>query len=195
MHFNCMNNTSSKARKAAFGILPCFVFCSLLVGACRNDMEKVRFFDKKELPQQSIDSVRVVRSESGNKQMVMTAPIVTVFDKPERKTVYPKGVKMQIFDGGNKIIAEIKAGYAVSLEDKNIVEARKDIFIIDFRTGDTAYLQSLTWNTAERRIFSTEPVKSVNGPRVTYGDGFESDEEFKTPLIVHQRGTMTFDDE
>lgn len=157
-------------------------------------MEKVRFFDRKDLPQQSIDTVKAIRSLNGKRQMLMTAPKVMIYDKPQKKTVYPQGINMQVFDGGKKIAASIRADYAYSLDDQKIVEARRNVVVIDYRTGDTTYLNSLIWNSAEHRIFSNDTVKSVNGKRVTYGDGFESDDEFTTPYIKHQRGTMTINE-
>ena len=66
--------------------------------------------------------------------------------------------------------------------------------VIDYRTGDTSYLETITWNSAQHRIYSDNPVKSVNGKRVTYGDGFESDDEFTMPYIKGQRGTMTIEE-
>ncbi len=157
-------------------------------------MEKVRLFDPQNLPQQSIDTVRALRSLGGKKQMVLKAPKVVVYEQPERKTVYPDGIDMQIYNNGDKIAASIKAKYAQSLDEKKIIEARNDVVIIDFRSGDTSYLENIVWNSAEHRIFSNAPVKSVNGKRVTYGDGFESDDEFTTPRILHQRGTMTIEE-
>ena len=184
----------SKVRRRAKNTLPCFVFVCLLFCSCRNDMEKVRFFDRKELPQQSIDTVKAIRSLNGKRQMLMTATKVMIYDKPQKKTVYPQGINMQIFDGGKKIAASIRADYAYSLDDQKIVEARRNVVVIDYRTGDTTYLNSLIWNSAEHRIYSNDTVKSINGKRVTYGDGFESDDEFTTPYIKHQRGTMTINE-
>lgn len=157
-------------------------------------MEKVRFFDRQDPPQQALDSVRVLRSQYGKRQMVMSAPVVTMYSVPERKTVYPKGLKMKLYDG-KKLLADFTADYAVSFDEKNIVEVRDNVVVIDYRTGDTSYLKSLVWNSSLHTIYSKDPVKSVNGPRVTYGDGFESDENFNTPYIIHQRGTMTFEDD
>lgn len=181
-------------RKRAAGALPCFVLLALLLASCRNDMEKVRLFDPQNLPQQSLDTVRAVRSLGGKKQMVLSAPRVVVYDKPERKTVYPDGIDMMIFDNAGAVAASIKAEYAHSLDEKKIVEARRNVVIIDFGSGDTSYLNSIVWNSAEHRIFSNDTVKSVNGKRITYGDGFESDDEFTAPRILHQRGTMTFEE-
>ncbi len=181
-------------RKRAAGALPCFVLLVLLLASCRNDMEKVRLFDPQNLPQQSLDTIRAVRSLGGKKQMVLSAPRVVVYDKPERKTVYPDGIDMMIFDNAGAVAASIKAEYAHSLDEKKIVEARRNVVIIDFGSGDTSYLNSIVWNSAEHRIYSNDTVKSVNGKRITYGDGFESDDEFTAPRILHQRGTMTFEE-
>lgn len=178
-----------KIRRRAISTLPCFVLLLSILTACRNDMEKVAFFDKKELPQQSIDSVSMVRSEHGHLQMKMDAPKIVVYEQPQKKTEYPQGLKMVIFDA-NKTAARISADYAFSLDEKKIMEAHKNVIIIDYQNGDTFYLKSLVWDQSDHRIFSNDPVKSINGQRVTYGDGFESDEEFTSPYIFHQRGTI-----
>ena len=102
---------------------------------------------------------------------------------------------MRLFDKGDKLVADVKAGYAYSFDDKKIIEARKHVVIIDYRSGDTSYMESIIWNSAEGRIYSNDTVRSVNGPRVTIGDGFESDENFTSPQILHQRGTIQIDDE
>ena len=162
--------------------------------SCRNDMEKIRFFDRKDMPLQALDSVSAIRSSNGRVQMKLTAPNVIMYDKPEKKTVYTNGFHMDILEGGARRVAEISADYAFSLDEKKIIEARRNVVVIDYRSGDTSYLESLTWNSAEHRIFSQDPVRSVNGKRVTYGDGFESDDNFTTPQILHQRGTMTIED-
>lgn len=176
-------------------MLPCFLlFCAMAI-SCRNDIEKVRLFDKQDLPQQSIDNVTVMRSTSGNAQMALIASKVMVFTTPQRKTVYPEGISMRIFDSHRKTVATVNADYACSYDDKNMVEARNNVVIVDFRSGDTSYLNSIVWNSSEHRIYSDDTIKSVNGQRVTYGDGFESDDNFNEPRILHQRGTITFDDE
>ena len=174
-------------------ILISIVFC-LLFCSCRNDMDKISFFDRKDLPQQSLDSVRAIRSQNGKRQMILTSPKVVVYDKPKKKTEYPQGFNMQIYEGEKKMVALISAKYAISLDEEKIIKARDSVVVIDYRTGDTSYLETITWNSAQHRIYSDNPVKSVNGKRVTYGDGFESDDEFTMPYINGQRGTMTIEE-
>ena len=157
-------------------------------------MDKILFFDHKDVPLQALDSVSAIRSVEGKVQMKLSADRVLTYGSPERRTVYPDGFEMQILEGPNRTVANIRADYAISYDEKKIIEARNNVVVIDYRSGDTSYLESLVWNSAEHRIFSHDPVKSVNGQRITYGDGIESDDEFVAPQILHQRGTMTIDE-
>lgn len=157
-------------------------------------MEKVAFFGRKELPVQDVNNAKVIRSEYGNKQIEMTSPRIVSYEKPERKTIYPKGFELHFFDGSRTKKASVRANYGISYDDRNIMKATDSVVIIDYRTGDTSYLKELIWNSGEHRIYSNYPVRSVNGQRVTIGDGFESDENFERPLILHQRGTVLIEE-
>lgn len=173
----------------------CLLGLMLLLAGCRNDMEKIALFDPQDLPQQRIEEVRVWRSENGTRQMELTAPLVESYITPEKKTVYPSGFAMQIFDNHGKLAASVKGDSAVQHDEKKLVEAFGHIVIIDYGTGDTSYLKSLIWDSGEHLVYSDDPVKSVNGERVTYGDGFMSDDEFRQPIIQGQRGRLTFEDD
>jgi hypothetical protein len=72
---------------------------------------------------------------------------------------------------------------------------KDSVVIVDLQRGDTVYLQDLTWDQMAHRVYSPNPVRSKNGQRVTYGDSFESDDAFKTPVIIHQRGTLEWTEE
>ena len=60
--------------------------------------------------------------------------------------------------------------------------------------GDTVYLKYITWESDEDIIYSHNPVRAVNGSRITYGDGFVSDGDMKNLRITRQRGTIEFED-
>ena len=70
-----------------------------------------------------------------------------------------------------------------------------NVVVIDYQSGDTTYMETLVWDRNSKRIFSNHPLMSVNGKRVTYGDGFVSDEKLENPIILRQRGTIEWDDE
>lgn len=171
------------------GFAACLITC-IFLSSCHKGSHTADFFDRKELPQQTIIDGHIDRSSYGRRQMHLEAPRIEQFGEPNPRTVYPEGVKMWIYSDNKEVKAYIEAGYAVSRDKSQITEVRDKVKIIDYQSGDTSYLDELFWNSQLHQIYSRKPVKSVNGNRVTYGDGFESDENFESPLILHQRGTI-----
>lgn len=169
------------------------LFCVSL-SACSNDIEKIRFFDQKNLPSQTVKDATVRRSTSGNVQMVMTTPLVQKFTTPDNRTLYPEGLQVEFLNTDGSKRAYLWALRAEELTDNNLVRAHDSVVIIDYENGDTVYLKNLTWNREEGRMFSNDLIRSVNGKRLTYGDGFESDEQFTNPQIFHQRGTIEWNE-
>lgn len=168
----------------------CMLLLTSCIAGCGNNMETINFFDRQELPDNTIKRAHIQRSESGRLQLQMDAPVIEQYSKPESKTVYPRGVCMHFFDDYNSPTAILKANYAISYDGRNLMQVRDSVVIIDLRSGDTTYLQDLTWDANQHRIFTDKPLRSKNGQRVTYGDGFTSDENMETPQILHQRGTL-----
>lgn len=162
----------------------------LLAASCTNDIDKVRFFDRKTLPNQSIKDAHITRSSSGHVQMVLDAKVIEKYTEPEEKTLYPQGVAIDFLNEDGSKKAHMWAQYAEDLTARNLMQARDSVVIVDFGSGDTVYLKNLTWNKDEHRIYSNNLLRSVNGQRLTYGDGFESDDNFEHPQILHQRGTI-----
>ena len=160
------------------------------MASCGNDIEKVKMFEPHELPDNTIYNAKMQRSEKGKLQLLMTAPLIEQYSKPEAKTEYRKGVYMRFFNGYNKPTGILRACYAIQYDKRDVTMVRDSVVIIDLQHGDTVYLKDLTWNAMEHRIYSNNPVHSKNGLRVTYGDGFESDDSFREPKIIHQRGTI-----
>lgn len=175
------------------GAAALFLICC--IAGCGNDIEKVKLFEPQTLPDNTIRNAKIRRSEQGKLQLLMSAPLVEQYSKPESKTEYSKGVFMRFFNGYKKPTATLRARYAVTNDSRNTMFVRDSVVIIDLQRGDTVYLQDLTWNRNEHRLFTEKPVRQKNGPRVTYGDSFESDDNFERPIIVHQRGTLEWSEE
>ncbi|MBR7167242.1 MAG: LPS export ABC transporter periplasmic protein LptC [Bacteroidales bacterium] len=161
---------------------------------CSNDMEEIQFFDQSDMPVQVVKDSEIIQSKKGNVQLRLIASIINVYDGEESKTEYPEGIYLEFFNKDKEVSTSLSAKYAVSYDSKKIMEARNNVVIIDYDSGDTTYMESLIWDKKEKKIYSDKPLKSVNGSRVTYGDGFESDENFKNPQIFHQRGTLEWNE-
>lgn len=190
MKFTSIQELLYKVRNGALALF----LTSCLLG-CGNDIEKTKLFEPQNLPDNTIKNAKVQRSENGRVQMLASAPIIEQYSKPEAKTEYSKGVYMRFFGSNGRPTATLKARYAVDFERMGKMMVRDSVVIVDLQRGDTVYLKDLTWNKQEHRIFTLNPVRSKNGPRVTLGDSFESDDAFTAPIIVHQRGTIEWNEE
>lgn len=154
-------------------------------------MEKIKVFDDRNAPPDNVlKKAHIQRSESARLQLMMDAPLIERYSNPEPRTLYPRGVKVTFYSGADNPTAVLTARRAVQYEKRNVTEVRDSVVIIDFRSHDTTYLEELIWDAGQHRIYSEKPIRSVNGPRVTLGDGFESDDGMQSPQIIHQRGTV-----
>lgn len=168
----------------------------VLLAACGNDLEKIHLFDDRTTPPDNvIRSAHVQHSSSGSLQLVMDAPLIERYSTPSPRTEYPQGVWIQFFSGAENPTATLSARYAVQYDDRDVTLVRDSVVIIDLRSHDTTYLKDLTWDANQHRIYSESPIRSVNGLRVTLGDGFESDDAMQSPQILHQRGTVQWNED
>lgn len=147
---------------------------------------------------QVVDAARVHRSENGRLQMELDAPVIRKYDIPIPKTLFAGDkdhrVHLRIYDDEQNVKVLIEANWAISYDDRNIMEAHDSVVVIDYRGGDTIYLQDLIWNSAEDRIYSDHPLRARNGNRITEGDGFSSNQQMDNIQITHQRGVIEFED-
>lgn len=162
--------------------------------SCTNDMKDISQFERRTPPDQELTDARIWRSEHGRLQLELDAPIIRQYRRPDTRTHYPKGVALRFYDDNHNLKTTIRADQATSFDDKNILRANGNVVVIDYSNGDTVYLEDIIWKSNEDLIYSNHPVRSVNAGRVTYGDGFISDENMSNLRIRHQRGTIEIED-
>ena len=157
-------------------------------------MKDIQRFEQKRPPDQEIKNAHIWRSEYGNLQLELDAPRIIQYRQPDTRTHYPDGVELRFYDKQRQLQTYITARRATSFDDKNILTANDSVVVIDYSNNDTIYLQDIVWRSNEDVIFSNHPVRAVNGNRVTYGDGFVSDENMSNLRITRQRGTIEFEE-
>lgn len=177
---------------------PFLVACLLLsLSACHGD-KKIMPDDRSDSADQEVRDAHVRRSEYGKLQLELDAPLIQKFEKPKAKTIYSGDashrVQLRLFNDDRSIKTTIEAGYAVSYDDRDIMEAYDSVVVIDYTNGDTIYLEDLIWNSSEDRIYSEHAVRAKNGKRITEGDGFVSDQRMENIQILHQRGVIEFEE-
>ncbi len=171
---------------------------TLLLAACNSQLETIP--DRADSADQEVTNAHVVRSENGRKQLELDAKLIQKYERPRAMTQYRSRdgvpVKMRFFDANDgHVTVTITADSAVSFDDRNIMEAHGNVVVIDFKNGDTVYLEDLIWNDNEDRVYSDHPVRARNGKRLTEGDAFTSDSRMEHMQIVRQRGVVEFKDD
>lgn len=184
---------SSRQQVLTRCLLP--AICYLLFSACSGDMTDIERFSRQNPPDQEVKGARIHRSEKGRLQVEIDAPVITRYSKPTARTVYSQGVDMRFYDELKRLKTTIHAEQAVSYDDRNIMKGSDGVVVVDYSTGDTIYLEDIIWRNDDDIVYSNHPVRSVNGNRVTYGDGFVSDEQLVNLRITRQRGVIEFNDE
>lgn len=157
-------------------------------------MNDIRQFERKAPPDQEIKEGHIWRSEYGRLQVELDAPRIVQYRKPDTRTIYPEGVELRFYNDERMLTTFIRADKATSYDDKNILTAKDSVVVIDYTNGDTVYMEDIVWKSNEDIIYSNHPVRAVNGNRVTYGDGFVSDENLTNLRITRQRGIIEFED-
>lgn len=157
-------------------------------------MKEVHLFDRKVLPSQEMVDAKIHRTQNGDLQIEMDAPMIRQYNQPTAKTIYPHGVELRFYGKDRTLRTKLTAKYAISLDDKKLMEARDSVVVMDYSNGDTIYLQNIVWDANSERIYSNNPLRAVNGQRVTYGDGFVSDEKMENLKVIHQRGQIEFNE-
>jgi LPS export ABC transporter protein LptC len=157
-------------------------------------MNEISRFERQTPPDQEVKQAHIRRSERGRLQVELDAPLIRQYKEPAARTIYPQGVELRFYDENRNIKSSIRADKAVSYDDRNIMKATDSVVVIDYASGDTIYLDDIIWRDDEDVIFSNHPVRAVNGNRVTYGDGFVSDEQMTNLRITRQRGVIEFEE-
>jgi len=181
----------------ALRVSPSFLFVLstlLFLSACSGDMSDISRFERQNPPDQEVKNAHIRRSERGRLQVEITAPLIMQYRQPAARTIYPRGVDLRFYGENRQLKTFIRANQAVSYDDRNIMKAKDSVVVIDYSSGDTVYLDDIVWRDNEDIIFSNHPVRAVNGNRVTYGDGFVSDEQMTNLRITRQRGVVEFQD-
>jgi LPS export ABC transporter protein LptC len=186
---NGMINITTRKLFPAFGLL----FFSLL--SCTNDMEKIKSVSKElKTPEQYLNNTEMIRSDSGVIQMKLMTPRLERYKTPESIEKFPKGIQIEFYDLNLKPKAFLRADWAINYEDRNQMEAKQNVVIVDYRKGDTIYTEHIIWDQSRKVIYSNEFVKRINKDGVLYGKGFEADETFENLVLFQPRSTMYIED-
>ena len=171
-------------------VLPLIAF---IVGACENDIEKVKIISSKdELPVESTINATLIYSDSAELQVKLIAPQLDRFLGERPYIELPRGVEIEFYDGDMKVSSRLTANYAISYEEEGIMEAKGNVILVN-ELGEKLNTEHLIWDEKTGMIYSEEFVKITTADEIIIGEGFESNQNFTKFKIKKIKGTINIE--
>lgn len=141
-------------------------------------------------PIQIIKYADILRSQNGQVEVQIKAPIIYNYDGDSARMVFPEGLEAWFYNEDLSIKSTLVADYAINYNSSNKVFLRDSIKIINFKDQDTIYCKELVWDKTNKTISSDKKVRRSNLSGIAFGDGFQSNEQMDSIRIKNPRGTQ-----
>ena len=162
--------------------------------SCQPDLERIETITAAdEEPIEILYNVKIIQSSSANTQVIMESPRMERYMNEEPYLELPEGLEVVFYDEFMNPTTKLSAKYAISYEEKNIIEARNDVEVIN-ELNEKLNTEQLTWDQNKEIIYSEKFVKITTATEILYGEGFESDERFEKWKILHPRGSFDIEE-
>lgn len=166
------------------------VLLCLFLAGCENDLEKVKLItSQKILPIESATGLEIIYSDSAKIKAKINTPELNRFTGKQNFIEMPKGVKLVFYDDNQQIISTITADYAIRKEQEMIVEAKKNVVVVNEK-NEKLNTEHLIWNERTKKIYSDDFVKITTPDEIIFGNGFEADQDFSRYKIMKIKGTI-----
>jgi LPS export ABC transporter protein LptC len=186
----------NRAKQGAALFLPVLFFGILLLGACENDLNKIKEISarQKSLPIDTTRGVEVLYSDSAIVKGKMITPVLIHHEVAKSFYEMPKGVKVIFYDRSQKETGTIVADSGVYREKEQIIEFYKNV-VGSNPVGYMYKSDELIWDQVKRIVYSNKPVQLINVKTGEYqnSNSFESDDKFITKSFPHGYGSFDFE--
>lgn len=168
----------------------------IMLFSCENDMAMVNEMTKRDtLPVLTSYNIEVHYSEKGIPQFVLKAPIAAIYTGSNPYQEFPEGFHVIFFDSLMNKKSEFTADYGISYDKRKLMEAKRNVIVINHEEKEKLNTEHLIWDQAEKIIFSDVFVKITTPTDVLYGEnGFKADESFNNWVIKKPSGEFEIED-
>ncbi|WP_186461769.1 LPS export ABC transporter periplasmic protein LptC [Mucilaginibacter pallidiroseus] len=174
--------------------LPAILSSALLLGACENDLNKVRAVTAADATKAITitKNVRITYSDSAYVKAVLTAPVRYEYAKKPPVDQMPNGVKIIFYNKNLTVGGDVIADSCTRYEDKNLVVFRHNV--IATNTEGVKYRsEELIWNSKTKEVYSNQSVVMTkpDGQQMT-GTKFTS-QELRNPRFENATAIVHMD--
>jgi LPS export ABC transporter protein LptC len=179
---------------ATSGILLCTV---ALFTSCQNSSEEIKAISLLDsiVSTEYAEGVKLSYTDSGKLKAVIYAPkTVMVHSNEDPYTEMPDGVKAEFYDLNHKIESTIKAKYAISYQNRKIIEARNSVEVVNIK-DEKLETEQLIWDQQKQQIYTDKYVKITTRNQIITGKGMRANENFTKWTIFKPSGEFTVEDD
>lgn len=144
--------------------------------------------DRDSLPVMSTYGVTTFVSDSGIVRYKVIAEEWLMFDRKQPSYwAFEKGIYLEKFDTLFQVEASIKADTAYYFDAEKLWKLMGNVHIRNLK-GDMFDTELLYWNQTTGMVYSDQRIRIEQEDRVTFGIGFESNQEMTDPVIYEMEG-------
>lgn len=152
-----------------------------------HDLSNIKAAEK--LPLESMMDGEIYYSDSAKIVAKLSAKKIDHYVTNKSFTVMPRGIVVEFYNGAEEPETKMQANYAIKYDDKEIVEAKGNVIIINEK-GDKLNTEHIIWDEKNDKITTNVAVKITTSKEVLYGDGLESNQSFTKYKILKLRGSF-----
>jgi LPS export ABC transporter protein LptC len=186
----------SRAKQVTSLFLPALLFGMLLLGACENDLNKIKEISAKQASQ-PIDTTRgveVIYSDSAILKGIMRTPLMIHYAIAKPYYKMPAGVKVIFYDINAKETGNIVADLGLDRDAEKIIEFHHNVVCTNAK-GETFKSDELIWDMVKKIIYSNKPVQMTTPTgNIMNGKDFKSDDGLLHPIMNQSTGVFNVSD-
>ena len=164
--------------------------------ACKNKMSEIVSLDFSDtIPEVSARDIEFTFSDSAKVQIRLSGPLMYAYEGDEPYMEFPEGFRVEFYDSTFNITSTITGKYGIHYHEKKIMEARKNVVVTNYESGERLDTEELIWDQNKRLIYSYKFVKITSEDGVIYGDTLEAEQDFSKRRIIHPSGEIEVKEE
>lgn len=184
-------------RPVVFGLKSIVViFFTAMLFACENQMETIRELTSNDtIPSEVAMGVRIIYSDSGMTQMILTSPILYQKGGDDPYVEFPEGLNVKTYDQTNALVTELQADYGKRFQKDKRMEVENNVIVTNYQNNKKLFTERLFWNEKTKKIYNNTFVTIVEEDKTIHGDSIRADQNFEVVEIFNMRGTIQIKDE
>ena len=159
--------------------------------ACKNDLKEIAAMDFSDtVPDVSARNIDFTFSDSAMVQVRLTGPVMHAYEGEDPYMVFPEGFMVEFYDSVMNVTTTITGLYGIHYREKKLMEARQNVVVTNYETGERLDTEELIWDMNKKIIYSNKFVKITSEDGVIFGDGLEAEQDFSKRKIINPSGEI-----